>query len=222
MGNGTVTAHRQIAACHLGARADQIDIINADTDLTPYDSGTFASTGTVVAGQAVGLTAQALRDNILDYAARKTGTDSSAWRLEHDSVVSGNNRISLVDLHAAGIKAGHRFEAKRKAYLSPRTVAFNVHGIRLAVHRMTGEIRRSFGEGRASVSGGVYYRRVSLQDRFFYLNGLHQSGWLTSAWWKMDQHSRVFFDYNLDNDFFLLRPDLKNSRAFHVGVTWKY
>jgi putative selenate reductase molybdopterin-binding subunit len=141
MGNGTVTAHRQIAACHLGARADQIDIINADTDLTPFDTGTFASTGTVVAGQAVGLTARALRDNILDYAARKTGTDPSVWRLEHDSVVSGNNRMSLVDLHAAGIKVGHRFEAKRKAYLSPRTVAFNVHGVRLAVHRMTGEIR---------------------------------------------------------------------------------
>jgi putative selenate reductase molybdopterin-binding subunit len=141
MGNGTVTAHRQIAACHLGARADQIDIINADTDLTPFDTGTFASTGTVVAGQAVGLTARALRDNILDYAARKTGTDPSVWRLEHDGVVSGNNRMSLVDLHAAGIKAGHRFEAKRKAYLSPRTVAFNVHGVRLAVHRMTGEIR---------------------------------------------------------------------------------
>jgi putative selenate reductase molybdopterin-binding subunit len=141
MGNGTVTAHRQIAACHLGARADQIDIINADTDLTPFDTGTFASTGTVVAGQAVGLTARALRDNILDYAARKTGTDPSVWRLEHDGVVSGNNRMSLIDLHAAGIKAGHRFEAKRKAYLSPRTVAFNVHGVRLAVHRMTGEIR---------------------------------------------------------------------------------
>jgi putative selenate reductase molybdopterin-binding subunit len=141
MGNGTVTAHRQIAACHLGARADQIDIINADTDLTPFDTGTFASTGTVVAGQAVGLTARALRDNILDYAARKTGSDPSVWRLEHDGVVSGNNRMSLVDLHAAGIKTGHRFEAKRKAYLSPRTVAFNVHGVRLAVHRMTGEIR---------------------------------------------------------------------------------
>jgi putative selenate reductase molybdopterin-binding subunit len=141
MGNGTVTAHRQIAACHLGARADQIDIINADTDRTPYDSGTFASTGTVVAGQAVSLTAAALRDNILDYAARKTATDRSTWRLEHDGVVSGNNRISLVDLYAAGIKAGHRFEAKRKAYLSPRTIAFNVHGVRLAVHRMTGKIR---------------------------------------------------------------------------------
>ena len=37
--------------------------------------------------------------------------------------------------------AGHRFEAKRKAYLSPRTVAFNVQGVRVAVHRVTGEIR---------------------------------------------------------------------------------
>ena len=37
--------------------------------------------------------------------------------------------------------AGHRFEAKRKAYLSLRTIAFNVQGVRLAVHRMTGEIR---------------------------------------------------------------------------------
>jgi hypothetical protein len=42
---------------------------------------------------------------------------------------------------AAGIKVGHRFEAKRKAYLSPRTVAFNVHGVRLAIHRMTGPSR---------------------------------------------------------------------------------
>ena len=29
----------------------------------------------------------------------------------------------------------------RKAFLSPRTTAFNVHGVRLAVHRVTAEIR---------------------------------------------------------------------------------
>ncbi|QCI67378.1 molybdopterin-dependent oxidoreductase [Phreatobacter stygius] len=141
MGNGSVTSHRQIAAAVLGSRADRIAIINADTDLTPYDSGTFASTGTVVAGQAVELTAIALRDNILAFAARHTATDASAWKLEDDSVVSGNRRIALAELHAAGSAAGHRFEAKRKAYLSPRTVAFNVQGVRLAVHRITGEIR---------------------------------------------------------------------------------
>jgi CO/xanthine dehydrogenase Mo-binding subunit len=141
MGNGSITSHRQIAAAVLGASADSIDIINADTDLCPYDSGTFGSTGTVVAGKAVSLTAEALRDNILDFASRHTRVERSACRLEAGTVVCGAQRIALPDLHVAGSKAGHRFEAKRRAYLSPRTVAFNVHGIRLAVHRMTGEIR---------------------------------------------------------------------------------
>jgi putative selenate reductase molybdopterin-binding subunit len=141
MGNGSVTSHRQIAASILGARADHVDIINADTDRAPYDTGTFASTGTVVAGQAVALTAAALRDNILEFASRHTGVGRDTCRLEGDAVVCGNHRIALTDLHIAGSKAGHRFEAKRKAYLSPRTIAFNAHGIRLAVHRVTGEIR---------------------------------------------------------------------------------
>ena len=141
MGNGSVTSHRQIAASILGSRANSVAIINADTDLAPYDTGTFASTGTVVAGQAVALTATALRDNILDFASRHSGVDPAACRLEDGAVICGNRPIALRDLHAAGSKAGHRFEAKRKAYLSPRTVAFNVQGVRLAVHRVTGEIR---------------------------------------------------------------------------------
>jgi putative selenate reductase molybdopterin-binding subunit len=141
MGNGSVTSHRQLAASVLGAPANNITIINADTDLAPYDTGTFASTGTVVAGQAVTLTATALKNNILDYAGQYTATDPSAWRIEDGFVISGDQRISLVDLYAAGVSVGHRFEAKRKAYLSPRTTAFNVQGIRLAVHQVTGEIR---------------------------------------------------------------------------------
>ncbi|MFL6351027.1 MAG: molybdopterin-dependent oxidoreductase [Bryobacteraceae bacterium] len=141
MGNGSVTSHRQIAASVLGTRADGVAIINADTDLTPYDTGTFASTGTVVAGQAVRLAAAALRDNILAYAGDHTGTPPSNWKLEGDHVVSSDRRISLKDLRAAGQREGHRFEAKRKAYLSPRTAAFNVQGFRVAVHLVTGEIQ---------------------------------------------------------------------------------
>ena len=141
MGNGSVTSHCQIAASHLGARVADIEIINADTDLTPYDTGTFASTGTVVAGQAVGLSAAALRKNILKFAAEHTGTDPEAWLLEAGAVTNGNRRISLADLHAAGTAVGHRFEVMRKAYLSPRTVAFNVQGVRLAVNQVTGNIQ---------------------------------------------------------------------------------
>ncbi|HUC09293.1 MAG TPA: molybdopterin cofactor-binding domain-containing protein [Stellaceae bacterium] len=141
MGNGSVTSHRQIAASILGAAAGHIAIVNGDTDLTPYDTGTFASTGTVVAGQAVALTASALRDNILEFAARFTGTERSDCHLQDDAVICGNARISLAELWATGAACGHRFEANRKAYLSPRTAAFAVHGVRVAVNRITGEIR---------------------------------------------------------------------------------
>jgi CO/xanthine dehydrogenase Mo-binding subunit len=140
MGNGSTTSHRQLAGSVLGTRADRIDIINGDTDKTPYDTGTFASTGTVVAGQAVEKTALALRDNILDYARRHTGCNASECHLLDDSVVCGNRKISLADLYAVGTEEGHRFDVRRRAYLSPRSIGFNVQGVRLAVHRVTGEI----------------------------------------------------------------------------------
>jgi CO/xanthine dehydrogenase Mo-binding subunit len=141
MGNGITTAHKQIAASVVGTRISDIDIINADTDRTPYDTGTFASTGTVVGGKAVHLTAEAMKDDILDFASRHTGIDKEKCRLDNDAVICGNERIALSELHAAGAKVNHRFEVSRRAYLSPRTIAFNVQGVRLAVHRVTGEVR---------------------------------------------------------------------------------
>ena len=140
MGNGSTTSHRQLAASVLGTRAGNIAIVNGDTDLTPYDTGTFASTGTVVAGQAVERTAIALRDNNLDYASRFIGCAIGECRLQDDAIICADRKILLADLHLTGTKDGHRFEARRKAYLSPRSVGFNVHGVRVAVHRVTGEI----------------------------------------------------------------------------------
>jgi CO/xanthine dehydrogenase Mo-binding subunit/aerobic-type carbon monoxide dehydrogenase small subunit (CoxS/CutS family) len=141
MGNGITTAHKQMAAAVLGVRATDIAIVNADTDRTPYDTGTFASTGTVVAGKAVQIAAEAMRDDILAFASRHTGKDPKHCRLETDAVVCDGERIPLKALYAAGARADHHFAVSRKAYLSPRTIAFNVQGVRLAVHRVTGEIR---------------------------------------------------------------------------------
>src|SRR5260221_541493 len=120
-----------------GTRADAIDIINADTDRTPYDTGTFASTGTVVAGKAVHMAAEALRDDILDFACRHTDIDRAQCRLGNDAVICGNKRITLSELHAEGAKINHRFSVGRRSYLSPRSIAFNVQGVRLAVHKIT-------------------------------------------------------------------------------------
>jgi len=140
-GNGTANAVKQIAASVLGVRAKDVALTNADTDCTPYDTGTFASTGTVVAGKAVHITAQAMRDDIVGFASRHTGTAIDQCRLDADAVVCGNKRILLTELHAAGAKVDHRFTVSRRAYLSPRSIACNVQGVRLAVHRVTGEIR---------------------------------------------------------------------------------
>jgi CO/xanthine dehydrogenase Mo-binding subunit len=140
MGNGSTTSHCQLAASVLGTRAGSIAIINGDTDQTPYDTGTFASTGTVVAGQAVEKTALALRDVLIDFASRQFGCKPADCRLQDDTIICANRKIPLAELHAAGAKVGDRFVVRRKAYLSPRSVGFNVQGVRVAVHRVTGEI----------------------------------------------------------------------------------
>ncbi|MCA0305591.1 MAG: molybdopterin-dependent oxidoreductase [Proteobacteria bacterium] len=141
MGNGIATAHKQMAASVLGVRAADVALVNADTDRTPYDTGTFASTGTVVAGKAVLAAAEAMKADILEAAARLGQASPNDCRLDGDAVVCGSRRVPLAELYAEGLKAGHRFSVARKAYLSPRTIAFNVQGVRLAVHRVTGEIR---------------------------------------------------------------------------------
>jgi CO/xanthine dehydrogenase Mo-binding subunit len=48
--------------------------------------------------------------------------------------------MTLAELRAEGAKVGDRFDVRRKAYLSPRTIGFDVQGVRVAVHRVTGEI----------------------------------------------------------------------------------
>lgn len=91
-----------------------------------------------------------------------------------------------------------------------------------SVKDLTGELRRSFAEGRLSFHGGLYYRRISLQDAFSVVNGAHQSGWLAGASWRIDEHERLYADYDLDNDFFLFRPQVANSRLLRLGIAWKH
>ena len=62
-------------------------------------------------------------------------------RMDNDGVICGEGRISLAGLWRAAREHGVQLGLSRKAYGSPRSVAFNVHGFRLAVHRVSGEIQ---------------------------------------------------------------------------------
>jgi len=116
----------------------------------------------------------------------------------------------------------HQHDSDRLSPLNPTGFDDVSRSGETSVKDLTGDIRRAFGEGRFGLNGGAYYRRISLQDRFFIINGIHQSGWLAGGWWRIDPRTRAYADYNLDNDFFIFRPDLKNSRMLRLGLTWKY
>jgi CO/xanthine dehydrogenase Mo-binding subunit len=140
-GEGTSTAHVQIAATQLGTTPSRIRLVQSDTDRTGFDTGAFASAGLFVAGNAVNNASTALRDRILGFAAAHTGSDIADCAMDDDGVVCGDRRLTLTELVEAARERGIRFTEARKAYGSPRSVTSNTHGFRIAVHRVTGEIR---------------------------------------------------------------------------------
>ncbi len=140
-GEGTSTAHVQIAATRLGTTPGRIHLVQSDTDRTGFDTGAFASAGLFVAGNAVDRAAVALRDRLLGFAAAHTGVPVADCVLGPDGVDCAGTRLSLGEILVAGRERGIRFTEARKAYGSPRSVTSNTHGFRIAVHRITGEIR---------------------------------------------------------------------------------
>ena len=70
MGTGCDTILAQIAAEALDCPLENISVLGADTDSSPYDSGSYASSTTYVTGKAVEQCALALREKITALAAR--------------------------------------------------------------------------------------------------------------------------------------------------------
>jgi CO/xanthine dehydrogenase Mo-binding subunit len=139
-GNGIRNAQRQVAAAVLNARAAAVAMDFVDTDKNPYDTGTFASTGTSVATLGVHMAAEALRENLLDLASQLSGVPFEQCRLDDGHVRCGDRSLTLQHLHEAA-PLHDKLQVSRKVYGSPRSTAFLAHGFRIAVHRVTGEIR---------------------------------------------------------------------------------
>jgi CO/xanthine dehydrogenase Mo-binding subunit len=69
MGQGSDTAMAIVAADVLGLRAEQIRVVHADTDVTPYDMATLGSRSTFSMGNAVKLASEDLLDKLRGLAA---------------------------------------------------------------------------------------------------------------------------------------------------------
>ena len=140
-GNGTTTVHLQMAAATLATTPDRIALARGDTDLVAHDTGAYGSTGLVVAGTAVMRAAAALRDRLVEAAAALFGEAPDGWRLAPGEILGRGRRVSLADLAARAAAAGYSLEGSGAFDGTPRSIAFNVHGFKVAVHGVTGETR---------------------------------------------------------------------------------
>jgi len=140
-GNGTSTVHRQIAASALQTTVDRIRLRQSDTAHGGHDTGAYGSTGTFVAGRATQAAAENLAGELRTFAAGVTGTSSDSCILDADSAVCGKQRLSFAELAEAASAQGRILTATGTSEGTPRSVAFNVQGFRVAVNKATGEIR---------------------------------------------------------------------------------
>ena len=69
MGTGADTVMAQIAAECLECSVDDVAVFGADTDASPYDSGSYASSTTYLTGSAVAKACEELKQKILTVAA---------------------------------------------------------------------------------------------------------------------------------------------------------
>ena len=103
MGTGCDTILAQIAAEVLDCPLDNVTVLGADTDSSPYDSGSYASSTTYVTGKAVEQSAEQLKQKICQVGAGLLGLDERAVVFAGDAVTSedGTQRATLAQIAAA-------------------------------------------------------------------------------------------------------------------------
>ena len=140
-GNGTSTVHRQIAATALNSTVDQIHLLQSDTAHGGHDTGAYGSAGTFVAGRATQVAAEAIADRLKEFAASTLGENADACSLSNDATVCVGRRMSFAQLATSARSLGKTLSATGTSAGTPRSVAFNVQGFRVAVNKGTGEIK---------------------------------------------------------------------------------
>ncbi|MBM6929518.1 molybdopterin-dependent oxidoreductase [[Clostridium] spiroforme] len=100
MGTGCDTILAQMAAEILECPVDNIIVFGADSDASPYDSGSYASSTTYVTGKAVEKACLQLRQNLMKLAAAELKCDMEALSFKGDRIVDMNNmqEITLSDI----------------------------------------------------------------------------------------------------------------------------
>ncbi len=98
IGQGSDTILAQIAAESLGVHPDKIVIYSSDSDLTPFDTGAYASSTTYVSGNAVIKASEKMKQMIIEEGAHALKVPVEGTDFDGDTISHGDKSISLRDL----------------------------------------------------------------------------------------------------------------------------
>ncbi len=147
-GQGHFTSFAQIVAEQLGVDITDIRVVTGDTSQFHWGTGTFASRGAVVAGNACHAAAQMVRGKILKLAAEILQTPEESLILKDGKVFAQNDpqsAINLGDLAAqanplrGAVKPGTEPGLEATAYFGPNRgcTASGIHAMIVEVNPQT-------------------------------------------------------------------------------------
>ena len=109
MGTGCDTILAQMAADGLGCEFEDIIVRGVDTDQSPYDSGSYASSTTYVTGMAVVKACESMRKRICEEAAAIMGLKENEVEFDGETISENDNpehNMTLPDL-ITSLQAGN-------------------------------------------------------------------------------------------------------------------
>ncbi len=144
LGTGEDTVAVKIAAEELCVDQDRIAVTSADTDTTPFDKGSYASSGTFFTGNAASQAALKMKRLILEAAAGMLSEKPSRLRLEYPGRVSGGSRaLTFKDIAMAtqsGTGVGQLITPGAfTTDVSP--IPYAAHFARVSVNKLTGLVK---------------------------------------------------------------------------------
>jgi carbon-monoxide dehydrogenase large subunit/6-hydroxypseudooxynicotine dehydrogenase subunit gamma len=152
VGQGIETVLAQIAADALGVDPRIVRVVAGDTAAQPFGAGSWASRSTVVGGSAVHQAATAVRERVVQLAARMLEAAEEDLEVRDGSIaVRGDThaKLTLASVaraaepaseylqpgEPAGLSARRRFEVARMTY------PYGVHAAVVEIDRETGQVR---------------------------------------------------------------------------------
>ena len=124
MGTGCDTILAQIAADCLECQVDQIVVSGVDTDNSPYDSGSYASSTTYITGMAAVQACGQLREKIVKKGAEMLGADLEQTDFDGSFVyVLGEEerRVSLADISTRSMCGNNLALEASASHSSPKS-----------------------------------------------------------------------------------------------------